>query len=328
MHHLANHEHNYVLILSGDQLYQMDLEEIANFHVEQGADVTIATTPVVAKDAPGFGIMKVNEGSWIETFIEKPPLDKLEGWESVVPEKFAAQGKHYLASMGIYMFNREFLKKLFDDYPGYTDFGKEIIPKAITGGYKVASYPYGGYWEDIGTIRSFFEANIALAKPIPEFNLFDAEYPIYTRPRILAPSKIFGTTLLESVMAEGCISHANKIEHSIIGIRSRIGSGTTIKRSIVMGADYYETLKTIQERQEAPNDAPIGIGENCHIENAIVDKDVRIGNNVTIRGSLHPNELEDVETDTYSICDGIVVLQKKAYIPEGTEIGLTKVESG
>lgn len=328
MHHLDNHEHDYVLILSGDQLYQMDLEEIANFHAEQGADVTIATTPVVAEDAPGFGIMKVNAESWIETFTEKPPLDKLEGWESVVPEKFAEQGKNYLASMGIYMFNREFLKKLFDDYPDYTDFGKEIIPKAITGGYKVASYPYGGYWEDIGTIRSFFEANISLAKPIPEFNLFDAEYPVYTRPRILAPSKVFGTTLVESVLAEGCICHASKVEHSIIGIRSRIGSGTTIKRSIVMGADSYEKLKTIQEKQAAPNDAPMGIGENCHIENAIVDKDVRIGNNVTIRGSLDPKELEDIETETYNIRDGIIVLQKKAYIPDGTIIGLEKqVES-
>lgn len=326
MHHLANHEHDYILILSGDQLYQMNFKEVAKFHIEQGADVTIATTPVVAEDAPGFGIMKVNKDNWIESFTEKPPLDKLEGWESAVSDEYARAGKYYLASMGIYMFNRDFLRKLFDDNPGFTDFGKEIIPAAINGGFKVASFDYDGYWTDIGTIRSFFEANIALAKHVPEFNLYDADYPIYTHPRLLAPSKVFGTRFKQSVLSEGCIVNAKEIDHSIIGIRSRIGSGTTITQSIVMGADYYERIETIDAKKAAPNDAPIGIGNNCHIEYAIVDKDVRIGDNVVIKGSADPDELEDTETDTYVIRDGIIVLKKKTYIPDGTRIGKAETE--
>lgn len=322
MHHLANHEHEYILILSGDQLYQMNFREVAQFHYEQGADVTVATTPVVAEDAPGFGILKVNEDNWIESFTEKPPLDKLKGWESAVPEKFAGQGKYYLASMGIYLFNRDYLRRLFDENPDWTDFGKEFIPSAIQSGAKVASYAYDGYWTDIGTIKSFFEENIALAKPVPDFNLYSADYPIYTHPRLLPPSKIFGTEFIESVLSEGCICHAERVENSIIGIRSRIGSGTTIKRTVIMGADYYETLDEILRLQDDPDNAPIGIGEDCHIENAIIDKDARIGNGVTIIGSSDPSEIEDVETDTYQIRDGIVVLKKKAYIPAGTTIGL------
>ena len=214
MHHMANHDHDYVLVLSGDQLYQMDLDDFASKHKESGADLSIATIPVVAKDAPGFGILK-DEGGWIKSFIEKPALDLLPDWKSDVAEKYAKEEKHYLASMGIYIFNRSILKKLFKEQEEAIDFGKEIIPYAINQGYKVASYSYDDYWTDIGTIRSFFEANIELTDPIPQFNLFDQKSMVYTRPRMLAPSKLYGTFLNQSLLAEGCIIHAKQITRSV-----------------------------------------------------------------------------------------------------------------
>jgi glucose-1-phosphate adenylyltransferase len=315
MHHLRRHDHDYVLVLSGDQLYQMDLEAFAKYHIKQKADLTIATIPVIDKDAPGFGIMKVNEKGYIDSFVEKPPLEALKDWESAVPDSYRQQGKLYLASMGIYIFKKKFLMKLFKDNPKATDFGKEIIPKAIEGGYKVASFSYDDYWTDIGTIRSFFEANIALTDNIPDFNLFDNEKMVYTRPRMLAPSKIFGTWFNKAVIAEGCIIHAKKIERSIIGIRSRIGEETEISNSIIMGNDYFETLEEIQ-KESGP---AMGIGKNCIIRNAIIDKDCRIGDNVVIHGSV---ALESAETKTHVVKDGIIVVKKGAHIPDGTKIGL------
>lgn len=189
MHHLHNHDHDYVMILSGDQLYQMDLEEFARFHVDKKADLTIATIPVNEKDAPGFGILKQNDDNIIENFIEKPNPELLPEWTSPVDEEYQQAGKNWLASMGIYIFSKAFLNQLFEENPEATDFGKEIIPYAIKNKHKVASYSYGGYWEDIGTIRSFFDANIALTDAVPAFNLFDNDKIIYTRPRMLAPSK-------------------------------------------------------------------------------------------------------------------------------------------
>ncbi|MBX2928538.1 MAG: glucose-1-phosphate adenylyltransferase [Saprospiraceae bacterium] len=316
MHHLANHDFDYVLILSGDQLYQMNLEEFAKYHVDQKADITIATIPVVDRDAPGFGIMKVNEAGVIERFIEKPKTEVLSEWQSAVPDAYRQEGKLYLASMGIYIFSKDVLHRLFAENPAAVDFGKEIIPEAINGGYKVSSFSFNGYWTDIGTIRSFYEANIALADSIPEFNLFDNQRVVYTRPRLLPPSKIFGTWFNQAVLAEGSIVHAKKIERSIIGIRSRIGENTEISKSVIMGNDFFETLEEmIQE------DIPMGIGRNCYIENAIIDKNAHIGNNVVIRGSI---ALPDTETPTYVVRDGIVVVKKNAQIPDGTKIGLTQ----
>lgn len=315
MHHLERHEFDYVLVLSGDQLYQMNYEILAKHHIKQKADLTIATIPVVDKDAPGFGIMKVNEKGYIDSFIEKPSLDVLSEWQSAVPEEYKAEGKLYLASMGIYIFKKKFLKKLFDENPDATDFGKEIIPKAIEGGFKVASYSYNGYWTDIGTIGSFFDANIALTDNIPDFNLFDNNKMVYTRPRMLAPSKIFGTWFNKAVIAEGCIIHAKKIERSIVGIRSRIGEETEISNSIIMGNDYFETLEEIV----SDNGPAMGIGKNCIIRNAIIDKDCRIGDNVVIHGSV---ALKDQETPTYVVKDGIIVVKKGAVIKNGTKIGL------
>lgn len=317
MHHLNNHDYDYILILSGDQLYQMDFERLAVEHIDKEADLTIATIPVIAREAPGFGIMKVNEEGWIESFIEKPGLDLLPDWESAVPESYRAEGKLYLASMGIYIFKKEFLQKLFDDNPSAVDFGKEIIPHAIDKGFKVGSYAYEGYWTDIGTIRSFYEANIALTDNVPKFNLYDTISPIYTRPRLLAPSKIFGTWFNQAVIAEGCIVHAKKIERSIIGIRSRIGENTEISNSIIMGNDSYETIEQIESRTSGP---PMGIGKNCYIRNAILDKDCRIGDNVYIHGSV---ALSDADEEGYTVKDGIIVIKKGASIPNNTRIGLS-----
>ncbi len=314
MHHLVNHDFDYVLILSGDQLYQMDLEAFAKYHVNKQADLTIATIPVVARDAPGFGIMKVNEDGLIERFIEKPKPDALPEWESAVPDSYREAGKVYLASMGIYIFSKQVLQQLFDENPSAVDFGKEIIPYAINSGRRVASFSFNGYWTDIGTIRSFFEANIALTDPIPQFNLFDNQTLVYTRPRLLPPSKIFGTWFNQAVLAEGSIVHAKKIERSIIGIRSRIGENTEIAQTVVMGNDYFETIEEMMKE-----DVPMGIGRNCYVENAIIDKNVRIGNDVYIRGSI---SLKDIDTPTYCIRDGIVVVKKGGFIPDGARIGL------
>jgi glucose-1-phosphate adenylyltransferase len=319
MHHLRGHDHDYILILSGDQLYQMDFEKLARGHIAQGADLTIATIPVSAKDASGFGIMKVQEDGFINSFIEKPKQDVLKDWTSEVSAENKKKKKNYLASMGIYIFNKEAMNKLFDDNLNAVDFGKEIIPHAINSGYKVASYAYEGYWEDIGTIRSFYEANLALTDNVPAFNLFDSEKVVYTRARLLAPSKIFGTRLVKSVLSEGCILHAKSVEGSIIGIRSRIGKGTVIKNSIVFGNDYYEKLEEITDVNR--KDAPMGIGEDCLIEEAIIDKDVHIGKGVIIRGG---KTLKDKQTDTYCIVDGIVVVKKGAHIKSGTVIGRKK----
>lgn len=315
MKHMEHHEYDYVMILSGDQLYQMDLKEMAERHVANKADITIATIPVNASDATGFGIMKVAEDEKIKSFIEKPSKEVLGNWASHVSQRDAELGKHYLASMGIYIFSKKVIKNLFADNPDDTDFGKEIIPKSIHEGYNVYSYAYSGYWTDIGTIRSFYEANLALALPLPEFNMFDNYNMIYTRPRMLPPAKISGTTIKHSIVSEGCIVHADTIEHSVVGVRSRIGQGVTIKNSIVMGADFFQTL---QEIISAPDSTPVGIGDGSHIEQAIIDKDCRIGKNVIIKGADH---LEEVETDLYKIVDGIVVVKKSSIIPDGSKIG-------
>ncbi len=315
MKHLEKHDYDYLLILSGDQLYQMDFEKLVKYHIKQKAELTIATIPVNDRDAPGFGIMKVNEKGFIERFIEKPEKKILKDWQSPVPEESAAAGKHYLASMGIYIFNKKSIKGFFKKNPDAMDFGKNIIPYSIENGHKVASYAFDGYWTDIGTIRSFYEANIALTDDVPKFNFFDRENPIYTSPRLLAASKIYGTWFNSALLSEGCFIHAKKIERSIVGIRSRIGENTEISNSIIMGNDYYETIDQILDESTIS----LGIGKNCYVRNAIIDKNCRIGDNVHIHGSV---SLEDVQTDTYYIRDGVIVIMKSAVIPNGTHIGL------
>lgn len=315
MHHMANHEHDYILILSGDQLYQMNFETMAAEHVQRDADLTIATIPVNDRDATGFGIMKVNEAGLIESFVEKPALDQLGDWQSPVAENLRHEGRVHLASMGIYIFKRKVMEQLLADNPTATDFGKEIIPYAIEKDYKVGSFSFDGYWTDIGTIRSFYDANIALTDDVPKFNLFDNRRLVYTRPRLLAPSKISGTWFNQAIIAEGCLINAKKIERSLVGIRSRIGEGTEISNSIIMGNDSYETL----DEMKSSGKQPMGIGINCNIRNAIIDKDCRIGDNVSIHGSI---ALPDSDADTYAIREGIIVVKKGAHIPSGTRIGL------
>ncbi len=319
MHHLLNHDFDYILILSGDQLYQMDFEELAKYHIAQKAELTIATIPVNAEDATGFGIMKVDKAGYISKFIEKPAAELLPNWKSEVSDACKKAGKEYLASMGIYIFNKNALIELFDKHQEATDFGKEIIPSTISAGAKVASFQFDGYWTDIGTIRSFFDANLELADNIPQFNLFDNTKIIYTHPRLLAPSKIFGTKLNGAVLAEGCIIHADDITRSIIGIRSRIEKNTTIDNCIIMGNDYFQT---IEEMVAGGSTIPMGIGKNCVIKNAIIDKNCRIGNNVEIIGS---EDLENVRHEDYCITDGIVVVRKGRSIASGTKIGASKI---
>jgi glucose-1-phosphate adenylyltransferase len=312
MHHFLQNDFEYALILSGDQLYQMDYNEMLNAHIESGADITVGTYPVNAKDATSFGILKTDENKAITSFIEKPSSDLLVDWKSEVSDDMKAQGREYLGSMGIYVFNKKLLIDLMND-KSTNDFGKEIIPQSI-GKYKTISFPFEGYWTDIGNIDSFFEANLGLTDEIPQFNLYDLNQRVYTNARILPTSKISGTTLNKAVIAEGCIIHAAMIEKSVIGIRSRIGRETTIINTYMMGSDLYESLEDIESRHI---EILMGIGERCFIKNAIIDKNCRIGDDVRINGGRH---LEDTETDSYCIKDGIVVVKKGATIPKGTII--------
>lgn len=319
MMHLSKLDFDLILILSGDQLYQMELEKFANYHVSSKADLTIATIPVVAKEATSFGIMKVNRAGYIKDFVEKPALKELEKWKSAVPNSYKKQKKEYLASMGIYIFNKKAITKLFKENPKAIDFGKQIIPHAITKDYKVASFSYEGYWEDIGNIDSYFKANLALADNLPDFNLFNKEKPVYTNPRMLPPSKVFGTRFNKTSLADGCIVHADKIDNSIIGIRSRIGSKTILKKVIVFGNDTYQTVEEINKLKK--RNKVMGIGDKCYIQNAIIDKDVCIGDNVTIVGG---KKLKDTKEKNYVIKQGIIVIKKGAIIKNGTKIGLPK----
>lgn len=314
MHHLLNHDFEYVLILSGDQLYQMDFNEMVQAHIDSGVQVTLATIPVNAKDAPDFGILKSNEDHIITSFIEKPKTG-LENWVSDTGPDMQAEGRHYLASMGIYIFNRDLLIKIFAENADEKDFGKEIIPRMLNE-YDVLSYQYEGYWTDIGNISSFFEANLGLTDDIPKFNLFDSNHSIFTRARMLPPSKILGTTLDKTIIAEGCILQAECIKHAVIGIRSRIGTGTHIESCYIMGSDKYQTLEEIGRDIEAGKPL-IGIGDRCKIVNAIVDKNSRIGNDVQIIGGPH---LADGDHSLYTVKDGIVVVKKGAIVPDGTVI--------
>ena len=313
LRHMVNNDFEYVLILSGDQLYQMDFNEMINNHKEKGADISIATIPVGDREAPEFGILKTNNEHTITSFIEKPAVDVLPEWESDTGAAMQGQGRKYLASMGIYIFSRKLLFDLLEkEKPDATDFGKEIIPTSIEK-YKVVSFQYEGYWTDIGNIYSFFEANLALTDELPDFNLFDNQKIVYSRARMLPPSKISGTTMIKTLMAEGAIVNAKSLENCVVGVRSRIGHGTVIINSYIMGNDYYETLQELDHNIE--HGIPkVGIGDNCFIQNAIIDKNCRIGNNVTIKGGTH---LENFEHSLYAIKDGIVVIKKRAIIPDG-----------
>jgi glucose-1-phosphate adenylyltransferase len=312
LRHIEPFESNYILILSGDQLYQMDFAEMLDNHKNLNADISVATIPVTEKEAPEFGILKTSEGL-ISAFIEKPKKELLSEWVSDTGDEMKNKGRNYLASMGIYIFNRNLLFDLLqNEFQNATDFGKEIIPQSITK-YRVASYQYTGYWTDIGNIYSFFEANLDLTKDIPLFNLFDSDRTIYTRSRMLPPAKISGTTLEKTLVAEGSIINASRIENSVIGIRSRVEHGTTLVNTYMMGSDYYETLDEIN-KDKTTGVPLLGIGNRCYIKNAIIDKNVRIGDDVRINGGNH---LENKDHPLYTVKDGIVVVKKGAIFPNG-----------
>ncbi|SHI45547.1 glucose-1-phosphate adenylyltransferase [Aquimarina spongiae] len=312
IHHLLNHEFEYALILSGDQLYRMDFDDMLNDHINKGAEISIATLPVKAKEATEFGILKTDEQKFISSFIEKPSADKLPGLESEVSDEMKNEGRHYLASMGIYIFNKQLLLDLLLSNPDAIDFGKEIIPQSIDK-HKVLAYQYEGYWTDIGNVGAFFEANINLTDEVPEFDLFSSTDSVLTRPRILPPSKISGTSLNRSMIAEGCIINAKEIERSVIGIRSRIGKDTVIKSTYMIGSNSYQDIAELTKNKNEGIPA-IGVGDGCFISNTIIDKDARIGNNVHIEGGEH---LENREEETYVIKEGVVVIKSRSVIPDG-----------
>jgi glucose-1-phosphate adenylyltransferase len=312
---ILDNDFEHILILSGDQLYQMDFRKLFARHLEEDADITIATIPVNRKDATAFGILKVDADNSIHDFYEKPDESIVDEWRSEVEEEYAEQEKYFLASMGIYLFKKEVMLKMFEENPDATDFGKEIIPAGVRDDEcKIVSYPFGGYWTDIGSISSFFQACLEMTQFLPQFNFYDNRKKIYTRARILAPTKVFGTKLQNVMISDGCILHADSVSDSVIGIRSRIGKNSVIKRSVIMGSDYYQSL---YELQQNPHHKLLGIGENCYLENVITDRNVCIGNDVYIRGG---NQDEFIETDQYCIRDGIVVLKKGVEIKDGTRI--------
>jgi glucose-1-phosphate adenylyltransferase len=316
--HLEEIDVSHVLILSGDQLYQMDYRKILEFHLQSKADITVATIPVRAAQATGFGIMKVTEKGQIILFQEKPALEKLEPLESKVTDRSSSEqfpeGKAYLASMGIYVFRKKLLIEILSA-SGANDFGQNIIPDAIDN-YQVMSYPFFDYWADIGTIRSFYEANLDLTATLPKFNFYHESGPIYTRARFLPGSKMHDCHLHQSVISEGSFLDGSDIRNSIIGIRSRIGFESTITHSYIMGAEFYETFEQIKEnaRHNIPN---MGIGDHARITNAIIDKNARIGNHVVISNS---QDWTDFDGENFYVRDTIVIIPKDAIIPDGSII--------
>ena len=298
----------YVLILGGDHLYRMDYSHLAEFHWGHAADVTVAVQPVRRADAPSLGILKRGQDGRITNFVEKPK-------EPDILSKFVSRAdeqRPFLCSMGIYLFNIDALIELLTDNTGLDDFGGDVIPHAIQE-HSVYGYDFDGYWRDIGTIRSFYETNLDLATATPAFNFYDTENPIYTHSRLLPGSTVEDSRMKDVLLAEGCRIQKARITHSVIGVRSVISNGTVIKDSVIMGADYYAS--------EKPSQPPIGIGPNCHIEGAIIDKNARIGADVGIRPFPRGTEFN---TPDWSVQDGIVVVPKDAIIPPGTRIEIEK----
>lgn len=316
--HFLNADFQYALVLSGDQLYRMDFRRILAQHVESAADITIATIPVERPAAKSLGIMQTDADSRIVRFVEKPKepalLDELRLAKEAYPKLGIEDDKEYfLASMGIYVFNREVLFRLLDNT--LTDFGKHIIPQAI-GTHRIYSHVFQGYWEDIGTIRSFFEANLDLTSELPRFDFFNMSAPIFTRPRFLPASKINGASIDHAIISDGCIINHSKISGTIVGVRCRVDEGSHITRSIILGCDYFESEESIRQNAAA-NRPRIGIGANTRISNAIIDKNARIGDNCVISPAGKP---ENVDHPLYFIRDGIVIIPKNGIVPHGTII--------
>ncbi len=309
----------YVLILSGDHLYRMDYRPFIEFHQERNADITISVTPVTAEQAPDLGLMKLAEDFRVTSFTEKPrPGPELEamGLSASLQEKLGLgkDGHFYLASMGIYVFSWPVLRDLLKTTP-FEDFGRGVIPFAIQT-YNVYGYLFRGYWKDIGTIKNFYEANIELTRPLPPFNFYDEERPIFTHARFLPGSKILDSRVTNSILCEGSIINRSRISDSIIGIRSRIGEDSVIEKSVIMGADYFESAAEIEanSRLGIPN---IGIGRSCEVRKAIIDKNARVGDNCRL---INARNVQNEEAEDYVIRDGIIVVPKHGIIRPGTVI--------
>lgn len=319
--HLRDWRVDTLLILSGDHLYRMDYRKFLDRHFSTGADLTVSVVPCRPDEAPEFGLLKADPDGRIVEFKEKPKGADLESMR-VDTTSFGltadeSAGRPFLASMGIYVFNYNKLVELLKTDNSWVDFGREIIPAAIEK-YTVQAHLFKDYWEDIGTIRAFYEANLDLAAPLPKFNFFDASAPIYTRSRYLPPSKLIGCDIDNSMVSEGCILNGVRIRKSIIGLRSRIDSGANIEESIIMGSDIFESISEIRSNIDS-NKPHIGIGENTVIRRCIVDKNVRIGNNVKLL-NLNNIEFYDAPDKSVYIREGIIIVPKNATIPDGTEI--------
>ncbi len=300
-----------VLLLSGDHLYRMDFHKFIQFHYDNNADISLAVVPVERSKVKELGIMKVDLDFRVLDFVEKP-TEKMIVDEFEIPEELRkksefsdSRDKTHVGSMGIYLFNKKVLFDLLERYD-YDDFGKQIIPAAISN-YKVFAYPFTGYWEDIGTIKAFFDAHIDMTKPNPPFNFYDQDKPIFTHARYLPAAKITGSTINSSIICEGSMIEDATISDSILGVRSVIRSGTKLSRVILMGADVYETEKS-------ESGIPLGIGKNCIIENAIIDKDVRIGDNVKL---VNAEKIQNGEKDGIVVRDGIIIVPKSTKINSG-----------
>ncbi len=320
--HTTYYQYNNMLILSGDHLYRMNYADLMKFHREKDADITISVYPVPFNDAPEFGLLKVDDCNIIQEFIEKPQEDEIIK-QFVAPDLlFKDSGIVYdservLASMGIYIFKENVLNEVLKD-ESKTDFGKHIIPAAIKK-YKVMAYPFTKYWQDIGTIRSYFDANMTLLEPDSPFHLYEANWPIYTRERSLPPSKVMRSEIHDSLLVEGSDILGARIEKSIIGTRGKVGEGTELIEVLMSGADFYEgeEFLTRQMKLKKENLPSIGIGKKCCIKRAIIDKNARIGDNVVIDVN---SDIENFQGENYWIKDGITVIPKGAVIPSNTQI--------
>jgi glucose-1-phosphate adenylyltransferase len=310
LRHMRRTRARDMLILSGDQLYQMDYRQMLKTHRESGADATVAVIPVAEDQTSAFGILKMDETGRIVHFDEKPPVNRLPGLASTLP----GGEKGYLASMGIYLFKRETLEKSLAN-PQLVDFGRHVIPDAVPR-LRVQAHVYRGYWEDVGTIRSYFQANLALCDSIPPFDFYDAGHPVYTNPRFLPASKVENCDIASALICEGCIMHGAKIERAVVGIRSRVGVGTSIKNSLLIGADHYETLAEINA-SVSRGVPPLGIGPESVIENAIIDKNARIGRGVRL---VNEKGIKEKDGDGYYIREGLIIVPKNGIVADGVVV--------
>jgi glucose-1-phosphate adenylyltransferase len=313
---------DHYLVLAGDHLYRMDYRDFIRDHIAAKADISISVLPVDERAAEGFGLMKVDADHRVVEFREKPRGDDLREMKTDMTQfgfdRVSSSETPYLASMGIYLFSRRALIKLLLEHPKHTDFGRHIIPSAIAD-HHVRAFPFRGYWEDIGTIETFYKANLALVKqPRPEFSFYDAEAPIYSRPRFLPPSKILDSVMQESMVCDGCILRGSRIVNSIVGIRARMEANSSLENTLMMGADFYQS-EAERASDAAQGVPPVGIGPNTTIRNAIVDKNARIGANVRIINKDNVVNIER-ETEGYWIRNGIVIVMKGTVIPDNTVI--------